>query len=76
MFGFSLPKIVFLLLVIFFVWHIFRIIEKRQSEKDNLSNDEEEKKEFYEALIECRKCGNFYSREDAKVCPVCGAKNN
>ena len=76
MFGFSLPKIVFLLLVIFFVWQIFRIIEKKQSEKNNLSNHEEEKKEFYEALSECKKCGNFYSREDTQVCPVCGAKNN
>ena len=76
MFGFSLPKIVFLLLVIFFVWQIFRIIEKKQSEKNNLSNHEEEKKEFYEALSECKKCGNFYSREDTQVCPVCGEKNN
>ena len=76
MFGFSLPKIVFLLLVIFLIWQIFRIIEKRKNKKGNLSGHEEKKNDFYEALIECKKCGNFYSREDAEACPVCGAKNN
>jgi len=75
MFGFSLPKIILLFVIIFVVWQIFRIIEKRNKLKNNLSNNEDQKNENYESLIECRNCGNFYSKDESKVCPVCGDKN-
>ena len=75
MFGFSIPKIVFLLLIIFVIWQIFRIIEKRQRVKDSSMNNKEGQNEFYEPLIECNKCGNFYSKDESKSCPVCGAIN-
>ncbi len=75
MFGFSLPKIIFLFLIILFIWQIFKIIEKRNQLKKDQSNDENEDADYYEALIECKKCGNFYSNDENDNCPVCGAKN-
>ena len=75
MFGFSFPKIALLIVIIFVVWQIFRVIEKRNKLKDDLSNNEGEREESYESLIECKNCGNFYSRDESKVCPQCGAKN-
>ena len=75
MFGFSLPKIIVLFVIIFVVWQIFRIIEKRNKLKNNLSNNDDQENENYESLIECRNCGNFYSKGESKICPVCGEKN-
>ena len=77
MFGFSIPKIALLLLIIFLIWQMFKILEKRKNIKDNFSNNEEEEEnDFYEALTECKKCGNFYSKEDSLLCPVCNRKTN
>ena len=71
MFGFSLPKIAFLFLIIFIIWQIFRIIEKRQSVKDESNDNKDDQNEFYEPLIECSKCGNFYSKDSSRNCPIC-----
>tara|TARA_Y100001970_G_C14169981_1_gene823575 strand:+ start:711 stop:881 length:171 start_codon:yes stop_codon:yes gene_type:complete len=56
---------------------MFKILEKRKNIKDNFSNNEEEEEnDFYEALTECKKCGNFFSKEDSLLCPVCNRKTN
>ena len=45
MFGFSLPKIILLLLIIFIVWQFFRIIEKNRKLRDQaLKKDDSEDK--------------------------------
>ncbi len=75
MFGFSLPKIVLLIAIIFVVWQIFRIIEKRNRLKSNNEDDTESKDETYESLIECKKCGNFFSKSDLRNCPICKKLN-
>ena len=75
MFGFSLPKIALLLIIIFVIWQIFRIIEKNKNSKVSSSSSEKDKDEFYEQLIECSNCGNFYSNVKSNTCPMCGAKN-
>tara|TARA_B100000902_G_C26911492_1_gene717107 strand:- start:279 stop:506 length:228 start_codon:yes stop_codon:yes gene_type:complete len=75
MFGFSLPKIILLVFIIFVVWQIFRIIEKRNKFKNNLSDNHDKENESYESLIECKSCGNFYSKDENKVCPICEAEN-
>ena len=74
MFGFSLPKIILLLAIIFLVWQVFKIIEKRNKIKNNPSNKNEKENENYESLIECKNCGNFYSKDEVKICPLCGEK--
>ena len=75
MLGFSLPKIIFLLLIIFFVWQFFRIIEKNRKLRDEALKKDDSEDKVYEQLIECSKCGNFYSIDKSKICPICGAKN-
>ena len=75
MFGFSIPKIILLLVTIFIVWQVFRIIEKRNKLKKNFTNVEDKDDESYEALIECKNCGNFYSKIENKACPLCGEEN-
>ena len=75
MFGFSFPKIILLIFTIIVVWQIFKIVEKRNKLKNNLSSNDERENDNYESLIECSNCGNFYSKDESKVCPVCGEKN-
>ena len=78
MFGFSLPKIFLLIIIILLVWNFFKFIEKKSNNKkgkDNLSSYKEKSDANEdEALIECDKCGSFYSRNLEKKCPEC--KNN
>ena len=75
MFGFSFPKIILLIAIIFLVWQVFRIIEKKNRLKNNNEDDKESKEEAYESLIECKQCGNFFSKEDLKNCPICKKLN-
>ena len=75
MFGFSFPKIILLIFIILVVWQIFKIIEKRNKLKNNLGSSDERENDNYESLTECKNCGNFYSKDESKVCPVCRAKN-
>ena len=75
MFGFSFPKIILLLAIIFLVWQVFRIIEKRNKFKKNIQDDVESQEEAYETLIECKECGRFLSKDDLKNCPICNKKN-
>tara|TARA_S200000501_G_C20493137_1_gene599124 strand:+ start:71 stop:310 length:240 start_codon:yes stop_codon:yes gene_type:complete len=74
MFGFSIPKIVLLLLLIFLIWQIFRVLEKKKK-PEGLNNSSEEQNELVENLVECKKCGNFYSVEDSIRCPICNSDN-
>ena len=76
MFGFSLPKIFLLIVIILCVWNFFKFIEKKsrkKKENTNLYREETDKKED-EALIECDKCGSFYSLNLEKKCPECNSK--
>lgn len=55
MFGFSLPKIALLLLIIFVIWQIFKIIETKKKLKEDTSINDKDQNESYEPLIECSK---------------------
>ena len=75
MFGFSLPKIMVLLFIIFLVWQVFKLIEKRNKLKEQSNDNEKGQKGLYESLIECKVCGNFFSMDVSKNCPICEKKN-
>ena len=75
MFGFSFPKIIVLLLIIFVIWQIFKIIERKKKLKEESKIDDKDQNESYEPLIECSTCGNFYSNKKSKECPVRKKKN-
>ena len=71
MFGFSLPKLILLLVLILIIWQVFKIIEKRQKGQGIDENNGEEINKDYESLIECKKCGIFFSKDKTKSCPLC-----
>ena len=75
MFGFSLPKIFLLIVIILFVWNFFKFIDKKSNKKkvEEDKNFHKDKKtaEEDEALVECYSCGSFYSLNLEK-CPECG----
>ena len=68
MLGFSLPKIILLIIIILLIWNIFKYLEKKSKNEASKSIKENDSEE---ALIECKKCGSFYSLEVDKKCPLC-----
>ena len=68
MFGFSIPKILFLLIILFIVWNLFKFFERKS--KSRVLN---EKKGQYdeEDLTECVECGTFVSKTEKKRCTIC-----
>ena len=81
MFGFSIPKLLVLFVIILVVWYFFKFIEKQnklsKNKKDNVKknpdNDESKfKKNEVEDLIKCPECGNYYASHSA--CTVCRSK--
>lgn len=72
MFGFSIPKIILLFIIIFIIWNVFRYIEKKNlSSKRREANSDKEENGTEEALVECKACGNFFSSYLPEGCPTC-----
>ena len=68
MFGFSIPKILLLLIILFIIWNLFKFLERKS--KSRVSK--EQKSQFdEEALTECNKCGGFYDKTIKQRCPIC-----
>ena len=75
MFGFSIPKIIILFIIIYIIWHVFKYIEKKnlpsnRKEADNIK----EENEIEESLVECKVCGNFFSSYLPQGCPICNTE--
>ena len=68
MFGFSIPKILLLLIILFIVWNLFKFLEKKS--RSRVLN---EQKDQYneEDLTECVECGTFVSKTEKKRCTIC-----
>ena len=71
MFGFSFSKILVLFIILFLVWNLFNFIEKQKSKHNKTENEKKDKVNAEESLVECKKCGSFYSVIDEQKCPVC-----
>ena len=74
MFGFSFPKIILLLIIIVLVWNFFKFLEKISKKNNTVENKrfyETDQEKDEEALVECNKCGSFYSIKLEKKCPTC-----
>ena len=68
MLGFSLPKILLLFIILFFIWNLFRYLEKKSDDK----TIKEKKSQFDDkALTECSVCGGFYDKSVTSRCPMC-----
>ena len=68
MFGFSIPKILFLLIILFIIWNLFKFLE-RKSKNRVLNEDKDQYDE--EDLTECVECGTFVSKTEKKRCTIC-----
>ena len=68
MFGFSIPKILLLLIILFIVWNLFKFLERKSKSRvlneQKGQNDEED-------LTECVECGTFVSKTEKKRCTIC-----
>ena len=71
MFGFSIPKLLLLFIILLIIWNLFKFLENksRSSIKKKSQYDEE-------ALTECNKCGGFYDKSIKTKCPMCTSKVN
>ncbi len=68
MFGFSIPKILLLLIILFTVWNLFKFLERKS--KSRVLN--EQKNQYDEEdLTECVECGTFVSKAEKKRCTIC-----
>ena len=72
MFGFSIPKIIFLLFILIIIWNLFRYFENRSLNKKNTETGNDKKSNSSEeSLVECKACRNFYSSKLPEGCPIC-----
>ena len=73
MFGFSIPKILLLLIILFIVWNLFKFLERKS--KSRVLN--EQKNQYDEEdLTECVECGTFVSKLEKKRCTICTNEPN
>ena len=68
MFGFSIPKILLLLIILFIVWNLFKFLERKA--KSRVLNEEKDQYDE-EDLTECEECGTFVSKTEKKRCTIC-----
>ncbi len=72
MFGFSIPKILFLLIILFIIWNLFKYLERKSK---NRVLDEQKDQYDEEDLIECIECGTFVSKTEKKRCTICTSES-
>ena len=76
MFGFSFLKIILLLIILFVVWNIFKLVEKKIATKsEDYKKKNTYKAEEEESLTECMNCGIFFNKELKGKCPLCKESN-
>ena len=63
MLGFSIPKLLLLLIILLIIWNLFKFLEKK-SESRVLSEQKDQYDE--EDLTECVECGTFVSKIEKK----------
>ena len=68
MFGFSIPKILLLLIILLIVWNLFKFLERKA--KSRVLNEQKDQYDE-EDLIECVECGTFVSKTEKKRCTIC-----
>ena len=78
MFGFSIPKLLVLFLIILLVWYGFKFIErqnhlskdrKKKPKRESAGDSSKFQKDEVEDLVKCPKCGNYFS--PGSSCTIC-----
>ena len=68
MFGFSIPKILLLLTILFIIWNLFKFLERKS--KSRVLNEQKDQYDE-EDLTECVECGTYDSKTEKKRCTIC-----
>ena len=68
MLGFSFPKILLLIIIIFLVWNFFKLLEEKIKKNNQKESKSDNNKIYDEALTECSVCGTFYSKNSLSKC--------
>ena len=68
MLGFSIPKILLLLIILLVIWNLFKYLEKKSAGR--VPNEQKDQYDD-EDLIECIECGTFVSKIEKKRCTIC-----
>ena len=68
MLGFSFPKILLLIIIIFLVWNFFKLLEEKIKKNNQKESKSDNNKIYDEALTECSVCGTFYSKNFLSKC--------
>ena len=68
MLGFSIPKILLLLIILFIVWNLFKFFERKS--KSRVLNEHKDQYDE-EDLTECVEFGTFVSKTEKKRCTIC-----
>ena len=63
MFGFSIPRILLLLIILLIVWNLFKFLERKA--KSRVLNEQKDQYDE-EDLTECVECGTFVSKTEKK----------
>jgi len=75
MLGFSVPKILLLIFIIFLIWYGFKMLERRSSSKIEKEKEKESSSKYTEEdvqdLEKCLKCGNYFM--SGSTCTECGS---
>ncbi len=68
MFGFSIPKLLFLFIILLIIWNLFKYLENKS--KSRALNEQKDQYDE-EDLTECVECGTFVSKTEKKRCTIC-----
>jgi uncharacterized OB-fold protein len=67
MFGFSLPKLLVLGIIIFAIWYAYKVYERKQ--RMSVKKDEDQAKEETSSveMIRCKNCGDYFLPSNSSI---------
>lgn len=67
MFGFSLPKLIVLGIIVFAIWYAYKIYERKQ--RISVKKDEDQGKEDTSSvdMIRCKNCGDYFLPSNGSI---------
>ncbi|MAV86611.1 MAG: hypothetical protein CMM67_04780 [Rhodospirillaceae bacterium] len=67
MFGFSLPKLVVLGVIIFAIWYVYKIYERKQRILVKEDQDKVKKDTSSVDMISCKNCGDYFVPSNGSI---------
>jgi uncharacterized OB-fold protein len=67
MFGFSLPKLLVLGIIIFAIWYAYKIYERKQKISVKKDEDQVSKDTSSVDMIRCKNCGDYFLPSNGSI---------